>query len=154
MRIHVSGTLSLVCIFLLLTAAVPQAGTATPVGMSAQPASVVHSCGRLPLTFESNQGQTDPQVKYLSRGPGYSLFLTPNEAVLSLKPSIARQQSTAAVLRMRLLGANPEAVVSGQNQLPGKSNYFIGNDPGNWRTNIPHYAKVRYNSVYPGVDLI
>jgi hypothetical protein len=43
--------------------------------------------GKLPLSFEGNQGQTDPQVKFLSRGNGYSLFLTPTEAVLVLKNS-------------------------------------------------------------------
>ena len=41
--------------------------------------------GQLPLSFESNQGQTDTRVNFLSRGSGYTLFLTPNEAVLSLK---------------------------------------------------------------------
>jgi len=154
MRIHISGTLSLVWTVLLLTATVAQAGTATPVGASAQPANIVHSYGQLPLTFELNQGQTDPRVKYLSRGPGYSLFLTPNEAVLSLRPSNRDEHSATAVLRMTLLGANPKTEVSGQNESPGRSNYFIGNDPGKWRTDVPRYARVRYANVYPGVDLI
>ena len=38
--------------------------------------------------------------------------------------------------------------------LPGKSNYFIGNDPTMWRTSVPHYAKVKYEAVYPGIDLV
>src|SRR2546423_3375469 len=41
--------------------------------------------GKLPLSFEANEGQTDPQVKFLSRGPGYDLFLTAEGAVLSLR---------------------------------------------------------------------
>ena len=41
--------------------------------------------GKMPLHFEPNQGQTDPQVKFLSRGKGYTLFLTPTEAVLTLR---------------------------------------------------------------------
>ena len=38
--------------------------------------------------------------------------------------------------------------------LPGKSNYFVGNDPNKWHTDVPTYAKVRYINVYPGIDLL
>jgi len=55
---------------------------------------------------------------------------------------------------MSLAGANPQAKVSGLDELPGKSNYFVGNDPRKWRTNVPTYPKVRYEGVYPGVDLV
>ena len=141
-----------------------------------QPASqaqVVAAYGKLPLSFEANQGQTDPRVKFLSRGRGYGLFLTGDEAVLVLRklsaissqPSGKRnakleKRKTEAdtqiptVLRMRLLGANRDARVTGLDELPGKSNYFLGNDPKQWRTNVPNYAKVAYKNVYPGVDLV
>jgi hypothetical protein len=55
---------------------------------------------------------------------------------------------------MKLVGANPNPQVVGLDELPGKSNYFIGNDPSKWRTNIPHYAKVKYKGLYPGIDLV
>ena len=55
---------------------------------------------------------------------------------------------------MLLAGANPTSQVVGLEELPGKANYFIGNDRTKWRTNIPTYAKVRYQEVYPGVDLV
>jgi hypothetical protein len=110
---------------------------------------VMESYGKLPLSFEANQGQTDQQVKFLARGPGYSLFLTGDSAVLSL-----RQQKTNAVLRMKLLGANAHAAVAGANELPGKSNYFTGSDPKQWRTNVPTYGAVKYAGVYPGIDLV
>jgi hypothetical protein len=109
----------------------------------------------LPLFFEPNLGQTDPQVKFLARGRGYGLFLTTDEAVLELQPSaISRQQSASAVIRMRLEGANSSARVSGASPLPGKSNYFVGNDPSKWRRGIPQFARVEYQAVYPGVDLV
>jgi hypothetical protein len=63
-------------------------------------------------------------------------------------------KTTDAVLRMRLVGANAGAKVTGLEELAGKSNYFIGNDPKKWRTNLPNYARVRYANVYPGVDLV
>src|SRR5688572_4785114 len=58
--------------------------------------------GQLSLSFEANVGQTDSQVDYLSRGVGYTLFLTPAEAVLSLAAG-----DTNDVVCMRIVGANP-----------------------------------------------
>jgi uncharacterized repeat protein (TIGR01451 family) len=128
------------------------------------PASARRAASRvsLPLFFEPNQGQTDPQVRFLARGVGYSLFLTANEAVLELQPSAVSHQPSAVssqpaadnVIRMRLDGANSSARVSGAEPLPGKSNYFIGNDPAKWHRDIPHFARVNYAAVYPGVDLV
>ncbi|MBI4607512.1 MAG: SBBP repeat-containing protein, partial [Candidatus Rokubacteria bacterium] len=126
------------------------------------------SYGGFPLIFERNQRLTDERVKFLARGRGYALFLTPTEVVLSLanpepRPGAEksatlglhnRQKSNTAVLRMQLVGANPHPAITGLDQLPGKVNYFIGNDPKRWRTNIPTYTKVKYEEIYPGVDLV
>jgi len=116
--------------------------------------------GRLPLGFEPNRGQTDARVKFLARGHGYKLFLTTVEAVLGLDAASqtrgagAAQTSTRpAVLRMRLVGANPHPSVLGARRLPGRINYLLGNDPHRWRVGIPTFAEVRYRDVYPGVDL-
>jgi hypothetical protein len=57
------------------------------------------------------------------------------------------------VVRLRLVGAKRNAAVTGSDELPGKADYFIGNNPKKWRTNVPTYGKVRYHNVYPGVDL-
>lgn len=57
-------------------------------------------------------------------------------------------------MRLRLVGANSQARVIGERELPGKSNYFSGRDPKRWRTNIQTYERVRYQEVYPGVDLV
>lgn len=112
--------------------------------------------GSLPLSFEPNRGQTDARVRFLARGPKYTLFLTPDQAVLALRAAGMRGQNLAAdsALRITLLGTQRNAAVTGMDELPGKSNYFIGNDPQKWHTNVPNYAKVKYEAVYPGVDLI
>jgi hypothetical protein len=133
---------------------------------------ILKTYGKLPRSFEANQGQTDPQVKFLSRGSGYSLFLTNNQAVLLLKrPDVSktRQQPhtvsataeptrahaiAASVLRIKLVAANPATKTVGLDELAGKSNYFIGNDPQKWRTNVANYARVQYREIYPGVDLV
>ncbi len=122
-----------------------------PIATTARQATPVS----LPLFFEPNQGQTDPQVKFLARGSGYGIFLTADEAVLKLQPSaLSTQHSAPAVIRMRLEGANSAASVSGVEPLPGKSSYFIGNDRSRWRSGIPQFARVEYKAVYPGVNLI
>jgi hypothetical protein len=134
------------------------------------------SYAKLPLSFEANQGQTDKSVKFLSHGRGYTLFLTGDKAVLSLRspssvgPSLLSSRggihhvvplpqnyeppAPDAVLRIRLVGGNKHAVATGEYELPGKANYFIGNDPTRWRTNVRTYAQVRYRNVYPGIDLV
>jgi len=163
---------------------------------------------RLPQSFEPNLGQADPRAKFLSRGRGYTLFLTKDGAVLALqKPEVRSQESeeeaslfpvvpgqllgnlnskfqiqnsvrrlpfpasdslrpsprsptsasrwpAPSVVRLRLLGANPSAKFTGLDELPGKSNYFLGNDPKKWRTNVPTFARVKCENIYPGVDLI
>ncbi|MGA2074821.1 MAG: choice-of-anchor D domain-containing protein [Terriglobia bacterium] len=136
----------------------------------AQQARTVAAYGKLPLGFEANQGQTDSRVRFLSRGSGYLLYLTPGEAVLALEserpPQSARtsklphlglesaQPKPPAVLRMQLVGSNARAGMVGSDLLPGKSNYFLSNDPSQWRTNVPNYRRVAENAVYPGIDLI
>ena len=107
---------------------------------------------KLPMSFESNQGQSDSSVKFVSHGRGYEVFLKSTEAMLVFsKTREAKRIET--VVRMQLLGANRLSEIKGVDELPGKANYFIGGDPSKWRTNIPTYAKVRYGSIYPGIDL-
>src|SRR5262245_17006870 len=119
-------------------------------------ARVMESFGKLPPSFEPNHGQSDRRVKFLSRGKGYTLLLAADEAVFVLggagRGKSKNEQSTE--LRMKIVGANPATRIDGMNQLPGVSNYFIGNDPSKWRTNIPTYAKAQYRDIYPGVDMV
>jgi hypothetical protein len=144
-------TLILSSFFLFLSSFQSQTFAASHTAITGgSPVSVAQNYGNFPLVFEANQGQTDAQVKFLSRGPGYSVFLTQNEAVVRLRPSQGAQSSA---LRMKLLNANVREI-SGQDELPGTSNYFPGSDPSMWHTNIRQFAKVRYQSVYPGVDLV
>jgi uncharacterized repeat protein (TIGR01451 family) len=113
--------------------------------------------GQLPLIFEPNQGQADGSVKFVSRGAGYSLYLNSTGAVLAMRTASQGNSGTVPgveAVRMTLVGANPTAAVAGSDKLPGMSNYFIGNDPHKWHTGIPQFAGVRYQSVYPGIDLV
>jgi hypothetical protein len=111
----------------------------------------------LPLSFEANQGQTDPTVKFLSRGDGYELFLTSDSAVFRLRSSrvdSSSASSSSSVVRMKLAGANSRAAIKGAETLPGTANYFIGNDPNKWTTGATTYGKVNYRQIYQGIDLV
>jgi hypothetical protein len=131
---------------------------------------VVTNYGKLPLSFEPNHGQTDNQVKFIARGAGYTLFLTPNEAVFSLQQNRASgvsqdlgdaalnppkpEPQTSSVLRVQLMNADRNPALTGLNELPGRTNYFRGNDPSKWATNLPTFAKVQYKEVLKGIDLV
>lgn len=117
------------------------------------PAKVDVNFGKVPLSFEANRGQSDARVDYLSRGKGYTLLLTGDQAVLRLETA-APPAARSATLRMKLLGASGTATAAGLDRLPGVANYFRGRDPSTWHTGIPTYQKVKYTGVYPGVDLV
>jgi hypothetical protein len=99
----------------------------------------------LPLSFEANQNQTNPTVRFLSRGAGYTLFLTSDSAVFNLHSS---------VVRMKLAGANSDARIFGGGTRRGTVNYFIGNDPKKWTSGASSYQKVNYEQIYKGIDLL
>jgi uncharacterized repeat protein (TIGR01451 family) len=119
----------------------------------------------LPLMFEPNQGQAnldpaDRRAQFIARGSGYSLMLGSEGAILNLRSADqkAHQKSehpTTRInsLRMKLANANPNASLSGGDLLPSKSNYILGNDPAKWRHDVPQFARVRYENVYPGINL-
>ena len=128
--------------------------------------------GDLPLSFEANRGQADSQVKYMARGRGYTLFLTPKETVLALRHALPAKQKPAAnavvippglkhetvqwaedVVRFKLAGTSANPKMEGVEKLSGVSNYYIGNDPSRWQSGIPNYRKVVYRDAYPGIDV-
>ncbi|HKV81724.1 MAG TPA: SBBP repeat-containing protein [Candidatus Sulfotelmatobacter sp.] len=129
------------------------------------------SLDALPLAFEANQGQTDPQVKYTARGNGYSVFLTANDTVFAIgsakrqaaPPSriagahslpLATEKMQSAAIDMRLVGGNLKPEIVAGNEVPGVINYYAGSDPKNWHTGVKQYSSVSYRDVYPGVNMV
>ena len=142
--------------FVFLPVAIAPVYAAGPELSTVNRRQLAEDYGKLPLSFEVNQGQADQQVRFLSRGSGYGFYLTARGAVLALQNQQSQhgEQANTAVLRMGLIGANAGAAINGVDRLPGTSNYFIGNDAKRWHTNVPTYAAVKYASVYRGIDLI
>ncbi len=106
--------------------------------------------GKLPLSFIPNAGQTDPAVRFQVHDTGGTIFFTPDQVVLTLPTA---EQTAPTVVRLRFEDTNPALAVTGADRLPGVVNYFIGDDPAQWRTNLPTYAGVAYRQLYPGIDL-
>ena len=166
------GWMVVACVIVSFVLSDQLAAAAVPPGPPSPTTSqrVTATMMGMPLQFEANHGQVDAQVKFLSRGKGYTLFLTQTESVMVLRQREASAEKDAltandptaftkqarikqAVVRMKLNGANHAPTIDGMEQLPGIVNYFIGNDPEKWRTKIPTYAKVQYQDAYPGIAL-
>ncbi len=145
----------------LASSSAPSKGNPAPQTTSAK---VHENYSELPLSFEANVGQTDARVQYLSRGPNYTLFLTATEAVTVLsQPGPAGPAGravsgepmtvTPTVIRMQIVGGSQAPQITGQDELPGKANYFLGRDPAGWHANVPTFERVEYQNVYPGINL-
>jgi hypothetical protein len=150
----------LVLTSLMVDCAGAKAGTATA---PAPPVAAKHAAanyGKIPLSFEPNKGQTDPSVQFLSRGSGYSLFLTKDEVILNLERQHAQAATTDQkpasmdTLRMKLVGASAATAITGLEPQSGVVSYLMGNDPKKWHTGIQTFGKVNFAQVYPGVDLV
>ena len=123
-----------------------------PHTLSQQTSRITH----LPISFVKNVGQASGRVAYLAQGSGSALFLTSSEAVLRFASPAGRatRRGSGGALHFRYLHANPHPRIVGLDRLPGIENFFIGNDPARWHTNVPTYARVKYQDVYPGIDLV
>lgn len=169
-------------IFMVLRSSAQDRLTSTSPGTAyGEGSQMKTNYGSVPLIFEANQGQMDSRVRFLSRGSGYSAFLTAGGIVLALRLSEADfpedksktpvpthrfgtshfgrlekhpRTGKSAVVAIDLVGGAASPAIIGENPLSTKVNYFIGRDPSKWRRNVPTYSKIRYRNVYPGIDLV
>ncbi|MEW6741477.1 MAG: hypothetical protein AB1486_01860 [Planctomycetota bacterium] len=160
----------------------PPEGMAPPAEVSSQPSaapdetvrsSVLQAFGRLSLAFVENRGQLDERAAFSTRQGGLSAYFTKDSIVLQLvsqarkppSPALSFRREAApegeaeeaikgANLFLTFEGASPDVVIEGADPLPGRYNYFLGNDPSKWRTGVPAYASIRYRGLYPGVDMV
>jgi hypothetical protein len=102
----------------------------------------VTAAGQVPLSFER---ATSGNTRWMARGNGYRLAVGAADVEVGLNEE---------QLRIRFVGGNANAASAGLEPLPGKVNYFIGRDPKGWLRDIPTYGRVRYQDLYPGVDVV
>ncbi|HJZ67087.1 MAG TPA: SBBP repeat-containing protein [Blastocatellia bacterium] len=153
------------------------------IGRNAQPLNgtneatkgrMVETLSKLPLRFEENQASQRAGLKFIARGTGVDFGIMPTAVVTRLhsvkqSPKTARIEGMTnenhesssvepcrrrALLRMQLVGGNRCGRVIGEGRLATRSNYFIGNDPRRWRTDVRNYERVRVEQVYRGIDVI
>jgi hypothetical protein len=105
--------------------------------------------GAEPLRFEPNRGQ-HPEGRYVATGGDYTISLE-QDAATFLLPGVG---SEPARVRMTLVGADTRHTLEGRGELPEKRHYFQGSDPKRWRSQVPTFASVVQQDVYPGVDLV
>jgi hypothetical protein len=144
--IHMNKSVPVLLSFLSAVLTVAQAAKSDDITTTKR--QVMREFSRLPLMFQATQ--TDPRAgaAFLSQGPGYSLLLKPDEALL-----VTGKEKRQAI-PMKLAGANRMAQGRGVNPTSSQTYYFIGSDPGKWRSKVPSYQQVRYENVYRGIDLI
>ena len=106
---------------------------------------------RTPLRFERSGGGEEAETDFVARGIGYAVYLSGGDAAIVLKHAAAPRPE---IVRMRLVGRQVGSRVTGVDEQPGRSNHLIGRDARRWRTGVRSYAKVAYDDVYPGVDLV
>jgi hypothetical protein len=109
---------------------------------------------QLPLAFEPNRGQAARGVDYITTSQGRAWELRADSVSINLGGSQNRKPASPNVVQISLFGADPKAVATSEEKLVGYSNYLFGSKPENWITRVEHYGKVRYQSVYPGIDLL
>jgi hypothetical protein len=120
--------------------------------------NVASTFGRLPLVFIPNQGQTEAAASFEARGMGGTLSFGPQEIVLTLPttsdaPNSEAINNSGQILRLSFIDANPALAVGAGRSLPGTANYYLGSDSAQWYTNLPTYADISYQQLYPGINL-
>jgi hypothetical protein len=105
------------------------------------------------IRFEANAGQADARAKFVARAGATTAFFGEGDATFVLRAARDGETTAGAAVRMRFEGGAAREVV-GEAELPGRTSYFVGSDPSEWRTNVVSYAKVRYREVWPGVDAV
>ena len=136
----------------LLLTALGTAAAIPPENRTRADRTTSTSVASFPIGFEQNLGQADPRFQFLARAHGYVLDLGKGEFVIELANKTS--PSLSELIRITLVGADPDVEIKGLDPLAGVTQYYLGSDPKDWITNVRRSGKVRYKKVYPGVDLI
>ena len=134
--------------------------------------SVTNSLTSMPLAFTENQGQWDQRVAFRADAGGATMWFTPEGAYYQFTRRIESDDEQVdpvdpmpdpidheptsietMLIKAAFVGANPSPRMFGEGAMEYKCNYFIGNDPSRWRTDVPNYTAVVFEEVYAGIDL-
>jgi hypothetical protein len=147
-----------------LAATLLVASTMLPVALST-PSRALASTG-----FIENRGQVHEAVKYYSPGCRVGVYFTPEAVVLDLREAQRGREfkgcrepqsqkdadpvsKRGCAVWLEFGNANPSPIIEARGELPGRYNYFLGNNPDGWRTDVPAYSEIVYHGLWPGVSL-
>jgi len=141
------------------------------------PSATIENLSRMPLAFTENRGQWDERVRFRASAGGAILWFCRDGITYQFTHRVPRSKTAggdlmaagigprapfdrtepdsieSVVVHAAFVGNNPDVELAGENLLDYRCNYFLGNDPTKWRTDVPNYTTVMYRGVYPGVDL-
>ena len=140
-----------------IIAGVPIQNTLTRIqgdGCQANQTKIQADIAEIPSSFIVNAGQVDANVRFMVKAGKHTIFFTPQEVVFAAGEQTEDELTRSSVVFLRFSGANEEARVNRGKPLPGAANFFLGDDPKKWRTNVPTYAAITYQHLYPGIDLV
>ncbi len=130
---------------------------------------------RLRPAFIPNAGQTDPKVRYYTKGSGHAFYFTREAAVFGFYKKRSGQDHPAALkphppvrgpspddeapleglaVYQQFIGANPHVKIEGRHEQPGTLNFFTGNDSSKWKTGLHPCEEIIYKELWPGIDLV
>ena len=109
-------------------------------------ASTAANRADLPLAFECRG--TGADAHYVGHGKAYTVDLSRNSA----RVFVSRNGHAADVISLEFKGSSRPPAQPDQ-ELPGKVNYFIGQDPRQWQIGLPTFRRVVYTDAYPGIDI-
>lgn len=108
----------------------------------------------LPIYFEKNLGQAQAEVAFFTRQPGAIFFFSPKEMGIILNPFSNKEEKHTSLLKMQFLDPSDNCTLIGLGEKEYKCNYFIGNEPEKWISEIPNYTNVCYRELYQGISAI
>jgi uncharacterized repeat protein (TIGR01451 family) len=146
---RISALLFLMLISVVGFAAEPAVKASVAAATKSQSTPTLRS---MPVLFEENRGQAPGDVRFFSRGAGYTVALKPSESVIRLQKS-SRRDAAASELRTTLLGVDRAATLVGKVGAKARVSYLKGSDQSKWITGVPTYSIVQYHGVYSGIDL-
>jgi hypothetical protein len=103
------------------------------------------------MLIELNRGQGESNGPFMCRGSQYWLSLSRTEVVFAL---FTAEKGEPERIRMRIIGAAPERPRAASRREWGSMNYYVDQDRDKWIRGIQNFDRVKYESIYPGIDLV
>jgi hypothetical protein len=141
--------LVLISTFTLLDTPLSKPGKVTARSQDHTTSATQNLMSNQPLRFVANQGQAGAEAKFHVEGAGHTVLFCENKVLLRRSESEFEQHEIA----LHFSGANKAPCIEGVEELPGVAHFYQGNNPSQWRTNVPTYSSVIYKELYPGIDM-